>query len=172
MWFVFLKRDVTDHSDDVVNDSDAVAVVESRSNSMNPVNVTRSSSSVDSYVAEEYWATGLSTNANVKRFKAIRAGLLLNLNESIRDLTESIKKNDVKEAEYYLRKMGDKWNRIESLQKTIMQLIPDDDLDMLVEESKLFEDNRDTVDQQREMATQFLLKVVRSDLSRMFSIYN
>jgi hypothetical protein len=68
--------------------------------------------------------------------------------------------------------MGDKWNRIESLQKTIMQLIPDDDLDMLVEESKLFEDNRDTVDRQREMATQFLLKVVRSDLSRMFAIYN
>ncbi len=163
-------RDVTDHSDDVVNDSDAVAV-ESRSNPMNPVNVTRSSP-VDSYVAEEYWASGLSTNANVKRFKAIRAGLLLNLNESIRDLTDSIKKNDVKEAEYYLRKMSDKWNRIESLQKTIMQLIPDDDLDMLVEESKLFEDNRDAVDRQRELATQFLLKVVRSDLSRMFAIYN
>ena len=31
---------------------------------MNSVNVTRSS--VDSNVAEEYWSSGLSTNANVK----------------------------------------------------------------------------------------------------------
>jgi hypothetical protein len=83
----------------------------------------------------------------------------------------SIKKNDTREVEYYLRKMNDKWNRIESLQKTIMQLIPDDDLDLLVEESKLFEDNRDVVDRQRELATQFMLTSVRSDLSRMFTIY-
>ena len=136
---------------------------------MIPTNISRLS--VDSNVAEEYWSTGLSTNANVKRFKAIRAGLLLNLNESIRDLTFSIKKNDTKEVEYYLRRMNDKWDRIESLQKTIIQLIPDDDLDMLVEESKVFEDNRDVVDGHRELAAQFLFKLVRSDLSRMFTIY-
>ncbi|KAI9563544.1 hypothetical protein GHT06_011007 [Daphnia sinensis] len=124
-------------------------------------NMSRGSVSADSNIAEEYWSSGLSATANVKRFKAIRAGLLLNLNESVRDLTNSIKKNDLKETEYYLRKMNDKWNRIENLQKTIIQLIPDDDLEMLVEESKLFEDNRDVVDRQREMATSFLLKTVR-----------
>ncbi len=164
----FFKRNLADNSGDVITEYDDTAV-ESRSNLMNSVNITRSS--VDSNVAEEYWSSGLSTNANVKRFKAIRAGLLLNLNESVHDLMGSIKKNDTREVEYYLRKMNDKWNRIESLQKTIMQLIPDDDLDLLVEESKLFEDNRDVVDRQRELATQFMLKSVRSDLSRMFTIY-
>ena len=116
-------------------------------------------------VADEYWATGLSNGANLKRFKAIRAGLLLNLNESVRDLNEAIKLNDLKDAQYHLRKMNEKWNRIESLQKAIFQLIPDDNLDTLVEESKLFEENRDVVDRQREITTEFLLKAVKSDIS-------
>ena len=116
-------------------------------------------------VADEYWATGLSNGANLKRFKAIRAGLLLNLNESVRDLNEAIKLNDLKDAQYHLRKMNEKWNRIESLQKAIFQLIPDDNLDTLVEESKLFEENRDVVDRQREITTEFLLKAAKSDIS-------
>ncbi|KAK4026640.1 uncharacterized protein LOC116927194 [Daphnia magna] len=146
--------------DDVTSIGESDSVLERQMIPM-LLNMSRGSASADSNVAEEYWSSGLSATANVKRFKAIRAGLLLNLNESVRDLTNSIKKNDLKEAEYYLRKMNDKWNRIESLQKTIIQLIPDDDLEMLVEESKLFEDNRDVVDRQREMATNFLLKTVR-----------
>lgn len=153
-------------TDDITSVSESDTVLESRSF---PSNISRGSA--DSNIAEEYWSSGLSATANVKRFKAIRAGLLLNLNESVRDLTDSIRKNDLKEAEYYLRKMNDKWNRIESLQKTIIQLIPDDDLEMLVEEAKLFEDNRDVVDRQRETATNFLLKTVRSNLSRKFTLY-
>lgn len=57
--------------------------------------------------------------------------------------------------------MNEKWERLEKLQRTIMQLIPDDDLEILVEESRLFEDNRDVVDRQRELATDFLLKSVK-----------
>lgn len=131
--------------------------------------VLLSSSSLDeaptSDVAEEYWSTGLSAGANLKRFKAIRAGLLLNLNESVHELNDAIRKQDFKEAQYHLRKMNEKWNRIESLQRSIFQLIPDDNLDTLVEESKLFEENRDVVDRQRETATEFLLKAAKKNLS-------
>ncbi len=116
-------------------------------------------------VVDEYWSTGLSPGANLKRFKAIRAGLLLNLNESVHELNEAVRKQDFKEAQYHLRKMNEKWNRIESLQRSIFQLIPDDNLDSLVEESKLFEENRDVVDRQREIATEFLLKAAREDPS-------
>ena len=118
-------------------------------------------SDVQTDVADEYWSAGLSPNANVKRFKAIRAGLLLNLNESVQDLTKAIKSGDAKDVQYHLRKMSEKWNRVESLQKTIIQLIPDDNLEVLVEEARLFEDNRDVVDRQRELATEFLLKTAQ-----------
>lgn len=111
-------------------------------------------------VAEEYWSVGLSPNANIKRFKAIRAGLLINLNESISDLSEAVKSNNVKEVQYYLRKLNDKWNRLESLQKSIVQMLSDDDLEILVEEARLFEDNRDVVDRQRELAMNFLSKAI------------
>lgn len=120
-----------------------------------------SSSHVGSDIADNYWAAGLSPTANAKRFKAIRAGLLINLNESVSDLNEAIKSKDVKEVQYHLRKLNEKWNRLENLQKTIIQLIPDDNLDILVEESRLFEDNRDAVDRHRELASEFLLKTVQ-----------
>lgn len=85
----------------------------------------------------------------------------MNLNESVSDLNEAIKSKDAKEVQYQLRKLNEKWERLEKLQRTIMQLIPDDDLEILVEESRLFEDNRDVVDRQRETATDFLLKTVK-----------
>lgn len=85
------------------------------------------------------------------------------------DLNEAIKSKDAKEVQYQLRKLNEKWERLEKLQRTIMQLIPDDDLEILVEESRLFEDNRDVVDRQREMATDFLLKTVKKT-SRFFHL--
>ena len=120
-------------------------------------------------VADDYWASGLSPGANLKRFKAIRAGLLLNLNESVRDLGAAIETENTKDVQYHLRKMMDKWNRLENLQKTIVQLIPDDDLDTLVEESRLFEDNRDVIDTQRELANEFLMKIIPDDADRIRS---
>lgn len=108
-------------------------------------------------VADEYWAAGLSPSANLKRFKAIRAGLLQNLNETVAELTKALKRSDVREVQFQLGKLGDKWKRIEALQRSIVQLMADDNLDGLAEEARLFEDNRDVVDRHRDQANEFLL---------------
>lgn len=116
---------------------------------------------VDSDVASELWSPGLSPKANLKRYKAIRAGLLHNLNESVNELDRAMKKKDAKEAQYLLQKLNEKWRKLEELQKNIIQLIPDDDLDVLTEETRLFEENRDVVDRQREEAHEFITQSIR-----------
>lgn len=120
---------------------------------------------LESDVASELWSPGLSPKANLKRFKAIRAGLLQNLNESVNELDKALQKKDAKEAQYLLQKLNDKWRKLEELQKNIIQLIPDDDLDILTEETRLFEENRDVVDRQKEEALEFITQSIRIESS-------
>lgn len=120
---------------------------------------------VQSDIAGDLWSPNLPAKANLKRFKAVRAGLLQNLNESVNELDVALNKKDAKEAQYLLGKLNEKWRKLEELQKNIIQLIPDDDLDVLTEETRLFEENRDVVDRQREEAIEFITQSVSVESS-------
>lgn len=113
-------------------------------------------------VTKESWSAGFSPNFNLKRFKSIRPGLFISLNESVQNLNEAMRQSDTSEVHYHLRKMNENWNRIEW---TVLQLTPEDDIfDSLEEESTFLKENRGLVESQRAVAKEFLMKAA-SDTS-------
>lgn len=107
-------------------------------------------------LASRLWSASLSNQSNMKRFRAIRTGLLQNMNITIHELYDAVDSGDMKEVRFQLKQINEKWKDIQDLHRAIIKLLSDDDTVGLQEETKLLVDNRDVLLRLNDQAEEFL----------------
>lgn len=116
-------------------------------------------------VAIRLWSPNLTSPANIKRLRAIRTGLLQNMNVTIHELYDAVEASDMREVRFQLSQINEKWKDIQDLHRAIIQTMPEEDASGLQEESKLFADNRDVLRRLNQQAEEFLAGASKSTAS-------